>query len=129
MQMRDALQRAGLITERQRREADAAEELDDQMEVGRVARADRERDKRLGILKGSSSPDSFRREARKLLLNEPNLVQQILDIAHERGMQHKRDKGGGRLIANLYQVRGALDERGLSADQKRDIVDKSFSKK
>lgn len=127
--MRDALQKAGLITEQKRREADAAEELDAQMAAGKLARAAREKEKRLAILNGSSSVDSFRREARRLLLANPNLVQQILNIAHERGMQKKRDKGGGRLIANLYQVREALQQSGLNADEQREAVERLFPNK
>lgn len=99
------------------------------MEAALRTKPTKEKEKRIGILRETSSPDTFRRESRKLLLQWPDLVQELLNIAHAQGMHQKKDKGGGRLIANLYQVKEALQQKGLSDEAKQALVDKLFSKK
>ena len=127
--LRDALCNAGVVSEKQLRESEAETQLRAEMEAARRAQPVKEKEKRLGILRETSSPDTFRREARKLLLVFPNLVQEILNIAHGRGMHKKKDQGGGRLIANLYQVKEALQQGGLSDEAKQSLVDKLFPNK
>lgn len=126
--LRSALRNAGLLTERQFREAEAADQLQAEMTAAAIRKRENEKEKRLDILRNSNSPDQFRREARKLLLQQPSLVQQVINIAHERGMQKKKDKGGSRLIANLLQLRDTLSKNGHSDEDKMTIVDKDFSK-
>ncbi len=127
--LQDGLRKAGIVSEKQLRETEAEVQLRAEMEAARRLAPTKEREKRLGILHKTSSPDDFRQEARKLLLREPDLVQELINIAHAQGMRDKKDKGGGRLIANLYQVREALQQKGLSGEAKQAIVDKQFSKK
>lgn len=105
--LQSALLKTGLIPERQAKELEANKFLQSDIEQGRIVKASSEKNKRMKILDETSSPDTFRREARKLLLNNPGLVQEILAIAYKQGMQNKKNKGGGRLIANLIQVREA----------------------
>lgn len=124
----EALRKAGLIPERQGRLMEAQAMLDAEVEVGRQQRAERERQKRFDILKKSTDPASFRREARKLLLNDANLVVEILAICRSRGLQNKKEKGGGRLNAQLIQVREAL-RPNMSVERKREIVDELFPNK
>ncbi|MDO8492820.1 MAG: hypothetical protein Q7S34_04220 [bacterium] len=127
--LQDALRDVGIASEKQLREAEAVTQLRAEMEIARLAQPTKEKEKRLGILRETSSPDSFRHESRKLLLLYPDLVQELLNIAHARGMQKKKDKGGTRLIANLYQVKEALHQGSLSDEDKKALVDKLFSKK
>lgn len=126
--LRSALGNAGLVSIRQLRESEAEAQLREEMQAAANAKSTNEREKRLGILRTTSSPDTFRKEARKLLLRHPELVQELLNIAHAQGMQKKRDKGGTRLIANLYQVKEALSQNGLSDEARQALVDKLFSK-
>ena len=127
--MQDALRGAGVVSEKQFRETDAAAQLTAEMEAARKTKPAKEREKRLSILRQETSPDGFRREARKLLLLDPEIVQELLSIAHTQNMHHKREKGGTRLIANLYQVREAITKPDLSDEAKRDLADKLFSKR
>ncbi len=127
--MQDALRNAGIASEKQVCESQAEIQLRSEMEAALRAKPTKEKEKRLGILRETSSPDTFRRESRKLLLQWPDLVQELLNIAHAQGMHGRKDKGGGRLIANLYQVREALQQKGLSDEAKQALVDKLFSKK
>lgn len=127
--LQDAIRNAGVASEKQLREVEAETQLKAEMEAARRARPAKEKEKRLGILRETSSPDTFRREARKLLLLYPELVQELLNIAHGQGMHNKKDKGGRRLIANLYQVKGALQQDSLPDETKQALVDKLFSKK
>ncbi len=127
--LKHALRSAGLLSERQFRESEATEQLLAEANAAKLRKSANETEKRLGILRESNSSDQFRREARKLLLQQPSLAQQIINIAHERGMQKKKDKGGGRLIANLLQLREALSKNGLSDADRTTIVDKNFSKR
>ena len=127
--LKEALHSMGIVSERQFREAEAEAEMAAESTAARSAKPAKEKEKRLAILRETSSPDTFRREARKILLLSPDLVQELLNIAHGQGMHKKKDKGGGRLIANLYQVKEALRQGGLSDDMKKSIVDKLFSKK
>ena len=90
-----------------------------------------EREEQLKILRETSSPDTFRKEARKLLLNAPDLLPGIINIAHTRGM-HKSDKksqGGGRLAADLYQLRGAFEDQNLKGENRESLVQRLFSDK
>ncbi len=127
--LREGLRNVGLASEKQLREQDAEQLLRAEMETARRLQPTREKEKRFKILHETSSPDSFRREARKLLLAYPDLVQEILNIAHARGMHQKKKKGGGRLIANLYQVKEALQRSSLSDEAKRTLADKLFPNK
>lgn len=127
--LQDGLRKTGLVSSKQLCEQDAARFLAEEAQSSQNARPVKEKEKRLGILNETSSPDTFRREARKLLLSYPELVQDILNIAHKQGMHQKKSKGGGRLIANLYQVKDALQKNGLSDEEKKHVVEKQFSKK
>jgi hypothetical protein len=127
--LQDALRGAGIASEKQVCESQAEIQLRAEMETALRAKPVKEKEKRLGILRETSSPDTFRRESRKLLLQWPDLVQELLNIAHAQGMHQKKDKGGGRLIANLYQVKEALQQKDLSNEAKQVLVDKLFSKK
>ena len=129
--LQDALRTAGVASEKQFRESDAERLLRAEMEAAKAARPAKEKEKRLGILRVTSSPDTFRSECRKLLLFYPNLAQELLNIAHGQRMHlaNKKAKGGSRLIANLYQVRDALQQSGLTDDAKKGLVNKLFSKR
>ena len=127
--LQEALQKAGVASDRQVYETQAEMQIRAEMASTKSARPAKEKEKRLGILRETSSPDTFRREARKLLLLYPDLVQEILNIAHVQGMHHKKDRGGRRLIANLYLVKEAIQPTGLSDETKHDLADKLFSKK
>lgn len=127
--LQDALRSAGVVSEKQVCESQAEMQLRAEMEATLRTKPVKERGKRLGILRETSNPDTFRRESRKLLLQWPDLVQELLNIAHAQGMHKKKEKGGGRLIANLFQVREALQQSGLSDETKQALVDKLFSKK
>lgn len=106
--LQETLRNTGRVSEGQLSIASAEIQMRKEMEDIRRAQPAKEKEKRLGILRQTSSPDTFRKEARKLLLSEPSLVQDLLNIAHARDMQKKKDRGGTRLIANLYELRGAL---------------------
>lgn len=108
--LRDGLLGAGFVSVKGQKEAEALAFLQRDIEVAQQRKKIMEQEKRMGILSKTSSPDLFRREARKLLLGNPSLVQEILSIAYGQGMQNKKNKGGGRLIANLIQVREALKQ-------------------
>jgi len=126
--LRMVLHGVGLASDRQFREAEASRQLDLEAEANAYRKTAAEQDRRMEILHSSNSPDQFRREARRLLLQFPSLVQQIVNIAHERGMQKKTKQGGGRLIANLLQVRAALSKGSLSDEDRVKIVGKLFPK-
>lgn len=128
--IRDQLFFAGLITERQIREDEARDMLQSEMEATQAAKPAKEREKRLGILRKSTDVAQFRRESRKLLLEQPDirLVDEIIRLAHAQGMKGKKKQGGTWLIANLYQVREAL-EKTKNDEERRTIVEKLFSKK
>lgn len=126
--LRTALHGAGFASERKLREANAADWLKRDQESARQRKIEGEIEKRKEILRNSNSPDQFRREARKLLLQHPTFVQEVLQIAYARGMQKKKDKGGGRLIANLLQIRESIG-RGRNSDEAyRAFVDKILTK-
>lgn len=127
--LQDALRSTGLASEKQLCESQAEIYLRTEADAARNTKSAKEKEKRLGILRETSSPDTFRRESRKLLLLYPDLVQDLLNIAHSQGMHHKKDKGGRRLVANLYQLKEALQQSGLSDEAKQNLADKLFSKK
>lgn len=126
--LQDSLRKAGVVSEKLFSETDAARQLEAEVEAARLAKPAKEKEKRFGILRETTNPDAFRREARRLLLLAPGAIQEVLNIAHAQGMHKKRDKGGMRLIANLYEVKNALS--GVSDESvKHDVVDKLFSKR
>lgn len=127
--LQDGLRAAGLASEKQLREEEAMQAMRQDMEATLKAKPLKEKEKRLGILRETSSPATFREEARKLLVQYPELVQEILNIAHTRDMHKKKDKGGTKLIAHLYQVKEALRRNGLSDDDKKTLVAQLFPKK
>lgn len=128
-QLREALLQVGLVPEKQVREADAKQILRVEMEAAQQAKPAREKEKRMGILAKTHAPDLFRREARKILLLYPDDVQEIINLAHAQGMKEKKSKGGSWLVANLYQLREALSQAGLSDEAKKAIVDRLFANK
>ena len=125
--LQDALRDAGIASEKQVYESRAEIQLRAEMEAAQRAKPAKEKEKRLGILRETSSPDTFRRESRKLLLLWPDLVQELINIAHAQGMHKKKDKGGTRLIANLYQVKEMLKQSDLTDKAKQALADKLFS--
>ena len=127
--LREALRAKGLGDDRQYYESIAASQLQEEAAEAKRKQAVKEKERRLEILQKATSPDSFRPDARKLLLAYPEMVQEILNIAHSRGLHEKRKQGGGRLIANLYELRNALKQSGLSDEEKRTLVDKLFTKR
>jgi flagellar biosynthesis/type III secretory pathway protein FliH len=128
-QLRAAFLQAGLIPEKQVREADAEQFLRAEMEAAKRAKPAKEKEKRMGILAKTTAPDLFRREARKTLLLYPDVLQEIISLAHAQGMKEKKSKGGSWLVANLYQLREALTQPGLSDEAKKALVDKLFANK
>lgn len=127
--LQDALRGVGLVSEKQIRESDAEAQLRAEMEAARQAKPAKEREKRMGILAKTHAPDLFRREARKIMLLYPETVDEIIKLAHAQGMKEKKSKGGSWLVANLYQVREALQQNGLSDEAKKAAVDRIFSNK
>jgi hypothetical protein len=129
--LQSALSKAGLVSEKQVCETSAEAQLHQEMEAARLAKPVKEKEKRMGILAETVAPALFRREARKLLLLYPDAgqAQDIINLAHAQGMKEKKAKGGAWLIANLYQVKEALQQSGLSDEAKKAIVDKKFSNK
>jgi hypothetical protein len=129
--LQDGLRNVGVASEKQVRESEAKTQLNSEMEAAQRARPAKEREKRLGILRATSSPDTFRSEARKLLLLYPDLIQELINSAHSQGMHlaNKKPKGGGRLIANLYQVKEKLQQTGLTAEEKQAAVANLFPKR
>jgi hypothetical protein len=126
--LRSALFGAGVASERQFREATAAEQLDQEAAAAKARKSGNERERRMEILSSTTSPDLFRREARKLLLQDPELVQQIITIAHAQNMPKRHKQGGGRLIASLLSLRQQLSINTLSNHERIAIVDKNFTK-
>lgn len=126
--LQDALHKAGAVSVKQAREAEAAQVLQMDVVAARSRSAVAKLEKRVGILMESTDPASFRREARKILLERPDIIHEVIQIAHQRGLKEKKEKGGTRLIANLLQLRQALSEVWTD-EAKKDIVDKTFSKK
>lgn len=129
--MYDAFRKAGVAipeaSEKGVREAEAQRLLDAEMEGSRRLKSTKEREKRLEILRQETSPKSFRREARRLLLLEPDLVQTVLHIAHDRQMNKKKNQGGTALIAQLYQVRDSIGQ-AKTQEEKCVVVDKHLPK-
>ena len=130
-QLRGAFGKAGLVSERQVRESNAAVQIEKELQSARLAQSAREKEKRMEILRKTTDPSQFRREARKifLLYTDADLVLEIINLAHVQGMKEKKSKGGTWLIANLYQLREALQKDGLSEEAKKAIVDKLFANK
>ena len=131
--LQDALHGAGLVSDRQHGESAANAQLRAEVAAAQRDQPAKERERLLEVLRTgtkAAQPDTFRREARKLLLLDPGLIQEVLNIAHARGMHEKQPQGGKRLIANLYQVKDGLrKERLLSDEAKVAIVNGLFSKK
>lgn len=115
--LQDALSQSGIVPIRQVKEAEAQQFLQRDIEIARLAKSLSLQNKGIRILGETTSPDLFRREARKLLLYNAELIQEILSIAYKQGMHQKKDKGGGRLIANLIQVREALKNGPADMDE------------
>lgn len=93
-----------------------------------ISRLENEKLKRLDILKETSSADTFRQEARKVLLLDSHLIHEMINLAHARKMHEKKKQGGGRLIANLYQLRDSLAAL-FGNENRRDVVEKLFHKR
>jgi len=124
----EALRKAGIIPEHEGRLSEAQAMLDADLERERRAKTDREKKKRLDTLQSTKTPDRFRKEARRLLLIEPDLTAQVLEVARRNGLHLKRDKGGGRLNAQLIQLRDSL-RPNMSVERKRELVDELFPNK
>lgn len=71
------------------------------------------------------SPDTFRTEARKLLLSRPGFIQEIIDVGHSIEIG-KMPNGGARLNRDLYAVRDLLNASNLTGAQKFSIVDENL---
>lgn len=127
--LRGALFKAGIASERQFREAEASQELAFEAQGNAQRKSAVEIERRMTILRSTGKPDLFRREARKLLLQSPSLLREIIEIAHSQGMRAKHKQGGGRLIASLLQLRDSLSKAGLTDADKVRIVDTTFSNK
>jgi hypothetical protein len=129
--MLQALGNAGLVSEKVLHERTAQEQLneDERMRAltkkvvdGQLA----ERDRRLEIMDRTTSIETFRFEARKLLINEPGLIQHVINIVHDRDLKEKPK--GGVLLAHLLQLRTALSSVE-DADEKSATVKRVFTKR
>lgn len=126
--LRNALFAAGLASERQLKETEARERLEAEMDQARMAKRNRDRAKRLEILRKTSAPCQFRRQARKLLLQDPDLLQEIINLAHSRGLKKKPE--GNAMIANLLQIRNTFKYHPeLQSKQRIEFIDRLFSNK
>ncbi len=121
-------QESSLLNVRTLRESEASMHIAEEVEAGRRRKVLADREKRFAILRGNSKPEEFRREARKLMLEEPDLWEQILGIAHDRGLGSNR-KGGSAIVGNLYALRDELAKPGLKHEDRRAIVGRKFSNK
>lgn len=126
--LQDALAKAGAVSVRQEREAEAARVLGVDLDAQRLTQAVKAKEKRLEIMQTTTKPAEFRYEARKVLLEEPHRIQEILNLAHECGMNKKKDQGGGRLVAQLFELRDTLG-RAKTLDEEKQTVDRLFPKK
>ena len=115
--IRDGLVNAGLIS---KREAELTAGL--AAPHAGSAKSANEVERRLDILKCCQNPDQFRREARKVLVAKPSMINIVLNLAHANGMRTKHNQGGGRLIANLMQLREELNDVRLSEVQRIQIA-------
>ncbi len=127
--LQNALKSAGLVSVKQERVADAEMQLRLEQEAAEHAKPMKEMERRRSILREAKAPDLFRREARKILLSDPEQIHELINLAHSQGMKEQKAKGGTWLIANLYQVRQAIQRSGLSQEDKITLVDRLFSKK
>jgi hypothetical protein len=125
--LKSELLKVGLVAERQFREVTAAEKLRADMELAKQQKASRDLEKRIEILRESNAPDQFRRKSKKILLQQPSLIDEIIRIARARGMRGKKS-GGGRLMHDLLQLRSTLTGAGLPTDALVRFVEKNFSK-
>ena len=123
--LKTALHGAGLVSAEDLKKSEGRERVRAEMQAKLAQKPKDETNKPLSNLR-ECRDNQFRREARKLLLLDPSLIQRVLNIAHERGLQKKKECGGTRLIANLYQLREALE--GKCADEAKSVVNKNFAK-
>lgn len=123
----EELSRNGLVSVKSVEETRATIFLQTEIGEAQKKKMVQGKEKRMEILNQTSSPDTFRREARKLLLDNPDTVQEVLNIAHAQGMHKKKGKGGTRLIANLYQVKEAIGK--VNQADKTGVVNKLFPNK
>jgi hypothetical protein len=113
---------------RHEKEAEARDYLAAEDRSLKAGKRDSDREKILGELSATSSVQKFRALAKKLLLLFPELIGEVVQIAHARGMREKRKEGGAALIAQLLQTRTDLSATGLSDEEKARIVSRTISK-
>lgn len=89
-----------------------------------------EKERRLDVLKKTSSPHTFQQESKKLLILFPDFefVCDLLQIAYDREMDKKKQEGGCKLIARFNAIKNALKQnRNMSYDDKKNIIIAQYS--
>ncbi len=124
--LKSALLGAGLISERQFCEAQAAEQLEADARQSKALKKSLEHEKRFGILHNTSSPKQFARQAKRLLISDPDLIQRIVDLAYSRALQ--KIAGGAGIIKILLQVRNTFKYHPhLTKEEKQVFVQQFLS--
>lgn len=129
--LKQALKKAGFTTHavvRDEKEAEAWEYLNAEARMTQHSKRAAEKEKILEQLNQISSVSKFRVLSRKLLMAHPSLIEDVVRIAHARGIHTTKDKGGRALIAQLLQTRSALSVNGLTDEQMTRVVNETITK-
>ncbi|USN87588.1 MAG: hypothetical protein H6779_04235 [Candidatus Nomurabacteria bacterium] len=130
--LREALQQKGFSASdaqlREIEEAKAVEIMKEQDAQLKAGRFEVQKKEILDNLNSTSSIKKFRSLSRKLLLMSPDLVGDVVKIAHQRGVKRQPKQGGTALIAQLLEIRELLQKRDLTEAEKTRIVDRTLTK-
>lgn len=123
--LKTALFGAGLVSEQQLREVQVGEQLELEAEQAKQRKLSRNLRRSLTILKRTSDPEQFRRQARKLLAHDPDLLGRVIELAHSRSL--KRHPGGEALVRLLHQVRQTFKYHELTHAERSILIESMFS--
>ncbi len=118
----DALNKVGLITDEEKSQvlADQARMLKEREDVARQLARKGNKSERMFLIQGHTSISEFKDLARKVLCESPDLIEDIIKLAHH----FKKREGGAKLIWLCYQVRGLLPR--VAAEKRERFLRRAF---
>lgn len=105
MDLKNALYKAGLVNSEKLRKEEGLARVRDEIPLARMRKRHSDIEQALETLSKTTTPMEFRREARKVLRNNPipALLQAVITLFHKKELW--KQEGGKRLRSNLFNMK------------------------
>jgi hypothetical protein len=122
--LRDVLLKAGLVDEKRVNEERSLATMRDEVPLAKLRKRHSDIERKLEVLAETTTVDDFRREARKVLRDNPvpALLQSVIQLVHKKELW--KQEGGKLLRAHLFQFKSHFGP--TSKSQWNEVMDREL---